>query len=154
MKNLFSTTALILSLTVYAGAYANDEGGGKGGKHMMFKEALEKLPKQDAAKFRESIKKGHEKNKALFEQVRSLHKELHEIMIAESFDKAAFISKSNSVQKLEEKIHARWTENFANAFAQLSQADRKIFTDNMHEHKRGPHGKEPDGATLTDSPKQ
>ena len=134
MRKLLSTTALVFTLAISGVAYANDDWHGKGdhkGPPPYIEEALSKLPEEDAAQFRNTMKQSQEKGKTIFEQMHKLHEDLHGILTAEKFDKAAYIAKNKELTKLHDKMHANMTEAFATAAAQLSQDDRKILADAM-----------------------
>ena len=100
MKKLLSTAVMIISLSVSGMAYADDHWDKKGEHGKFLEEALAKLPEKDAAAFRETIKSAHEQEKASYEQTKKLHEELHAIVIAEKFDKAAYLAKSEEIQTL------------------------------------------------------
>lgn len=146
MKKLFSTTAIILSLTVGGmsySAYANDtaEKLGQGGKPHFMEAAVSKLPEKKAAEFREVMKKVHEKNKSSHEQIKKLHEELQVILVAPKFDKSAYLAKSKEIQDAREKSHNDRTEAFATEVEKFSQDERKTLSDSMREMRKKHHHK-------------
>ena len=149
MNRLLSTSALIVTLAFANAAYARDAKG-PDAEPSFIEEALSQLPEKDASLFRDTMKKSHEKDKALHDQMHKLHDELHEIAIADEFDKEAFIEKSNELAKLQAKMHASMTEAFANALEKLPADERKTVADAVHDHDR--HGKKA-GADASDGDK-
>jgi len=141
MKTLLATTALSVMLLVSGAAFAGDQSDddhGNGGEHAHMREAvLSKLPEADATKFRDAMKASRESEKAEFEKIEVLHKELKALLSAEKFNKVAYLAKSSEIGKLEEKIHHQMTEAFVNAVADLPQEERKLFAENMEWHHHG-----------------
>lgn len=141
MKALLSTTAMITLLTVSSVAFADSDSHGKDGKgeHPFMEEALSKLPEKDAATFRDTMKQSHEKDKDLFEKSHKMHEELHALLAADTFDKAAYVAKSKELAKIHATMHDHMTEAFATAVSKLPPDERKILADNIHEMHKGMH---------------
>jgi uncharacterized membrane protein len=137
MRNILSTTALILAMTSAANAYAHDDSKGKG-NHAFMEETLSKLPEQDATQFRNTMKQAYEKDQAQRDQAHKLHEEISGILTADKFDKSAYVAKSKQLEKLHDKMHADMTEAFATAVAQLPQDERATLAAGMH-HKHHHH---------------
>jgi len=144
MKNLYSTTALLLALSIasapftYANAHEKD---GHNGVPSYLEGAIAKLPKKDAAQFRNTMQQAHKKNMAIANQIHMLHDELDAILIAEPFDKEAFRAKSKELRQVYETMRANMDDAFAAAAAQLSQEERKELVAAMaypHTKHNGP----------------
>jgi uncharacterized membrane protein len=140
MKNLFSTTAFLLVLSFSSAALANADGQGKMGKDgtpSYLEQTIANLPEQDAVQFRDTMKQAHEKNMAIADKVHELHDDLDEIMAADTFDKKAFLAKSDKLREVYEQMRANTDEAFASASAQLSQEERKTLAAAMaYPHKK------------------
>lgn len=153
MKKLLTTTAIILSLAVSSVSLAYADVGAEKGEHRgghFMEEAIAKLPEQAANEFRDTMKQAHEKTKATHAKIKKLHEELDALLVAENFDKAAFLAKTKEMQKIEEKAHASMSEAFATAVSKLSLGDRKTLSDAMkeerekHHHEHDKDGKQED----------
>jgi hypothetical protein len=86
------------------------------------------------------MKEAHEQNKGLYEQMHGLHKDLHKILNANTFDKDAFIAKSKEMQQLHDKVADKLDTAFASAIEPLSQKERHMLSVAMakeHEAERG-----------------
>ena len=143
MKTLLSTTALLLTLSFSGTALANSEWYGKEGQDMSpsyMEKAICKLPKEDAAQFRDTMKEARENNKDLQEQIGKLHGDLHDILTAETFDKAAFLAKRKDLQQLHDKMETNMTEAFASAVGDLTQDERVTLTRSMDRSRAKHHG--------------
>jgi uncharacterized membrane protein len=140
MKILLSTTALLLTLGFSSAALANSDWYGKEGQDVTpsyMERAICKLPKTDAAQFRDTMKEAREANKPLQEQVEKLHGDLHAILTADIFNKDTFIAKRNDIQQLHDKMEANMTEAFASAVANLNQEERVTLARALsHEHAK------------------
>jgi uncharacterized membrane protein len=141
MKNLLSTTALLLVVLSFSGvALALTDGQGKGGVTSYMEEAIAKLPEKDASQFRDALKQAHEKNMAIANQIHALHDDIDDIMAAKTFDKEAFLAKSGKLREVYEEMRANTDEAFASAAAQLSQKERKTLAAAMaypHDKRKG-----------------
>lgn len=133
MKKLLPM-ALIISMVSTGVVYANDDAKSDYGSKS-FKETIAKLPEAKATAFRDSMAQARKNNDGIKDQMKKQRDELNVIMIAPTFDKAAYIAKSSELQATKDKMHANMREAFANAVAGLSQDERKLLADAMH--KRG-----------------
>jgi len=143
MKKLLSTTAIILTLSFSSTALANSDWYGKEGQDAnpsCMENALGKLPKDDAAQFRTTMKAARENNKALEEQIGNLHGDLHAILTAPTFDKDAFLAKRKDIQQLHNQMETNMTVAFASAVDGLSQEERVTLTRALH-HEHAKHHK-------------
>ena len=95
-------------------------------------DAICKLPKNDAAQFRDTMKEAREDNKPLEERISKLHGDLHAILTADSFDKGAFLAKRKEVQQLHDQMETNMTEAFASAVDGLTQEERVTLTRALH----------------------
>lgn len=143
MKTLYPFTALLVALS-FAGATSAIADTGKEGKHggpfSYLDQTIAKLPTQDAAQFRATLKQAHEKNQALIEQVHALHDNIDTIVAAPTFDEQAFRAKSKELRDVYETMRANMDDAFATATSHLSQDERKTLATAMaypHEkHKK------------------
>jgi len=139
MKNLLSTTAIILALSFSNVAFANTDGKDKKDNSYV-EQAIAKLPADDAAQFRDTMKEAHEKNMAIADQIHSLHDDMEDIMAAEPFDQDAFRAKSKQLRDVYETMRANTDEAFTTAVSQLSQDERKKLAAAMaYPHKKHAH---------------
>lgn len=143
MKKLLSTTALVLTMAFSGAAFAHSEWYGKEGqddKPYYMDHALSKLPAEKSAEFRQTMKDSAEENKSYKEQIYKLHNELHVILTAPDFDKHAFISKRQELQKIHEEMEENKTEAFASAVSELSQNERMTLTRALDHDRKRHHG--------------
>lgn len=143
MKNLLTTTALLLTLSLPSLALANSEWYGKEGQDAnpsYMEKAICKLPKDDAAQFRDAMKLARENNKDASVQIENLHGDLHAILTAKTFDMDAFIAKRKDLQQVHDKMEMNMTVAFASAVNGLSQEERVTLTRALdHEHASKHH---------------
>jgi len=138
MKNLYSVAALLVVLGFSGTALAHTDEQGKNGVPPYLEKALAKLPEQDAAQFRDTMKQAHKDNMAIADQIHALHDDMDDIIIAEPFDKDAFRAKSAKLREVYEKMRANTDEAFLSATAQLTQEERKTLVTALaypHKHK-------------------
>ena len=142
MKKLLSTTAIVLCLNLTAIAAAHE------GYKAPFEDALSNLPEQKAEAFRNTMKQTHDKNAALYDQMKKLHDDLYTITTAEKFDKKAYIAKNKELQAVYAKMNATRGAAMGTALSNLSQDERKTVADAMRDmHKHHWHGKKDGDAT-------
>ena len=132
MKKLLMTTVMLSSFALTGLAYAADSTPSDEG-HSFFNGTLEKLPEQKAAAFKETMKEARETNKALMEQTKKLHEDLRAIIIAPTFDKAAFVAKDKELQEVHDKMAQTRSAAFADALSGLTQEERTTLADSMKE---------------------
>ncbi len=131
MKALLSITALLFALTFSVAATANSRES-----HSYMEKAISRLPHDKAEAFHAVMRQAHEQNKDLYDQMHGLHQDLHNILTADTFDRDAFVAKSNEIRELHDKAAANLDAAFASAVAQLSQKERKTVALAMtKEHK-------------------
>ena len=118
MKNikLYTTTAIIAFMTLTGPAFAHDGDMTDANHHHMHKHGEFKH------------------DKAAFEKMHALHKKLHDVIVADKFDRKAFLDLSAQIEQLRGQIERRHTEAFANKLAQMSPADRAHLAEKFHEH--------------------
>ena len=146
MKTLLSTTALLLTLGFSSAALAHSEWYGKEGQDgsaSYMEGAIHKLPKDDAAQFRDTMKAARDSNKPLQDQIEKLHGELHDILTAPTFDKTEFLARRNEIQQLHGQMETNMVMAFASAVSELSQEERVTLTRALHrehtKHHKGHH---------------
>ncbi len=97
----------------------------------------------------EAMTKGHEADKATFDDMKTKRSELGEILKAATFDKAAYLAKEQEIQALHAKMTASHFEAFASAASQMTQEDRTQLANRPQHPRQGglnaPHGKMRDG---------
>jgi len=93
--------------------------------------AINKLPPDKAAAFHATMQEAHDNNKDLYDQMHGLHQNLHNILIASTFDKDAFIAKSREMQKLHDEVADNLDVGFASALEPLSQKERRMLAHAM-----------------------
>jgi len=139
MKNLLSTTAILIVLSFSGAAFAHADGKGKD-NNAYIEQAIAKLPADDAAQFRDTMKQAHEKNMAIHDQIHDLHDDMEDIMAAEPFDENAFRAKSKQLREVYETMRENTDDAFASAVAHLSQDERKTVAAAMaYPHKKHAH---------------
>lgn len=139
MRKLFAYRALLVCLLVVfsSNVWAADEGKSDGKSSSKFMEkALEKLPEQKAAEFRATMKQAYEKNEPLNAKIKTQKEEMRAILSAPSFDKAAYVAKSKSIDTLKMQMYGVRSEAFANAAANLSQEERTILAESMSRKRK------------------
>jgi uncharacterized membrane protein len=163
MKNLLTTTALVMSLALGGAAFAHDSGdhdmqGWDKPPHEM-QDALAKLPPEKAKLIHEAMKQSHEKNKALYGQVRKLHDEKTALLTAPKFDKDAFLAKTKELRATQDKMKENMAEAFASTAAKLTPDERKVLAEaephhHMHHGMHGHHheGMAPQGDSTSSNP--
>jgi len=132
MKKILTLTTMLCALNLLpAMAFAH------GDENLPFLEnAISSLPSDQAEDFRDTLQQAHEDNKDLYDQARDLRKEMHDILIADEFDKDAFLAKSAQLRKVHDTIGANLDDAFADASAELSVKDRQTLASAMEqEHK-------------------
>lgn len=96
------------------------------------------LPEDKAKMLQDAIAKVHEANKPLFEKVGALHKELNEILTAESFDKDAYIAKQAEIHEAMGKIGQARAEALADVAAKFTPEERAVLSHPMMGMRSGP----------------
>jgi uncharacterized membrane protein len=139
MKNILSTTAILIALSLSGAAVAHTDQKDKE-NNAYIEQAIAKLPADDAAQFRDTMKPAHEKNIAIYNKIHDLHDDMDDIMVAEPFDKDAFLAKSKQLREVYETMRKNTDDAFATALTQLSQDERKTLATAMaYPHKKHPH---------------
>ncbi len=77
--------------------------------------------------YTDAIANAKSKNAAIREQTTKLRQEVKNLMVAPTFDKAAFISKSAQIETLESQMHKNLTEATAAALTQFTPEERQIL---------------------------
>ncbi len=151
MKQLFVSTAMVLALMTTA-PMAIASPGGEGGKaawHQKMEEKLAVFPADKQALIKKSFEDGKADHMATREQVKKLQDEKQALITAPTFDKAAFIAKTQEIDKLMSAKQLAKAERMATLFGQLTQEERQKFVDMMP--KRGHWGHH--GGKGGDAPK-
>ena len=129
MKNLYSVATLLVVLSFSGAAFANANTKAEGPSYL--EKTINKLPKSDGDKFRETMKEAHERNVALAQQIHSLHDDLDNIMAAKTFHEDAFRSKSAKLREVYENMRANTDDAFASASAELTPEERQTLAKAM-----------------------
>lgn len=162
MKKLLTTSALLLTLTMGT-ALAHDGMGGNKGEHRGMRhhmeEVLQKLPEDKADLIKKTMETSREKNKAQFEQLRTIGKDIRAILVAPTFDKDAYLAKVKEAEAIRQAAAAERHKTFADIATQLNQEERKTLAELMPPkggmHHWGKHSKEvpvPEDAPAADHP--
>lgn len=151
--HLVAATALLSAMLAsgYAQAATTAAKDATPPKGAMMKSSAERQEMMAKMKpIHEAMTKMHEENKETFEKIEALQKELTAIVKADTFDKAAYVSKAGEIDALHQKIAAARAEAMAEGLSKMSAEDRKTMPEpmmGMRPH-RGPMmmGKGPMGA--------
>ena len=144
-------SAPIIALSILlAGAsmtYAND-GDGKDGwnKEAHHEDGGPQLPEAKAKLVRDAMHEAKEKNKVLSSQARELRKSLHDALVADTFDQAAFLKSSAMLDALRDKMKKNMEEAIASVAGQLTSEEREILASRFHRRHRHEDVKHDDGA--------
>lgn len=115
--------------------------GGKTGCPMMKKKGC---PMSDAhmKMMHEAMKKAFAENKPLMKQAGDLHKQMDAVMTAKKFDAKAYLSLSDKMGALHDKMMRNHAKAFASVAGKLSQDERKdMAAHRMMGMQHGMHGK-------------
>src|SRR5690348_7714875 len=105
IHQLLPTAALVASLALSGAAIANEPAADGAKKHhARFEETLAKLPEAKQKLFREAVEKTKAQNKDLWAQGKKLREEQKAILMAEKFDKAAYLAKAKEIDDLRDKM--------------------------------------------------
>jgi hypothetical protein len=88
---------------------------------------------------RTAMKKAHEDNKAVFEDLHKLHKERHDILAAKTFNKAAYLSVSAKIDAKRAQIQKAHTEVFASIADKFTPEEREHLARKFGHHDHGHH---------------
>jgi Spy/CpxP family protein refolding chaperone len=147
IHSLLATTALMATLIVSGAAYAEPPDAShksspqhKGNwlaarEQRRDKESvLEHLPPDKAKLFQDTMKQTSEKNSAYREQIGKLREELRNIVIADKFDKDAYLAKNAEMEKLWAQMRTNSAESFAAIAGKFTANERKVLSE-MHSSK-------------------
>lgn len=139
MKQFLATTALVLSLAA-APAFAapGDAAARHEGGKARIEAALSQLPAEKASLVKDFMEKQKAAGKARHEQIRTLRKDMRELLVAREFDKNAYLAKSRQLQQLQAESQTARAAGLADVASKLTQEERMILADAMKPHKRGP----------------
>ena len=141
MKYKTSLATLLFFATLLAAsgltsiAYAHDDGG-KSGSGMHCEHQHLSQAKIDL--LRTAMKKVHEENKDVFEELHKLHKEQHDILAAKTFDKAAYLSVSAKIEAKRDQLVKAHTEAFASIADKFTPEEREHLVRKFG-HRHGHH---------------
>jgi uncharacterized membrane protein len=147
MKAGVALSVLLLSAGSWDAAFAAHapEGGKAAERHAererRMEEAVSKLPEQKRQLFNETVNEVKEANKDTHERVRALHEEIRGILEAEAFDKDKFVSKSEEMQSLRDKLQKTRIEKIASVADKFAPEERKLLMRAL----KGPEGGRPHG---------
>lgn len=140
MKNLFATTALVISMAGGSLAFAMSDDmpppppHHEGGKTCMMKnkqELLAKLPEEKEMLFHKTMRQVREGKMDMKEKMKTLREEQMKVLTAETFDEAAFMAKSKEAQALYDSSRVKKTAAIAELAKQYSQEERKVLAELM-----------------------
>jgi len=151
MKKLIATTAIAIAMIGTATfACAEHHGRPHDGPPPHVEEALAKLPKDKAELVRNTFKSLHESRKSDWEQFKKNREEMKALLVADKFDKAAYMAKAKEVDVLHSAKKLKFHETMAELAEKLTVEERKILQEAMpgkrpHGGKHGHHGPRPEG---------
>ncbi|MBI1274412.1 periplasmic heavy metal sensor [bacterium] len=152
MRKLLTTSAMLVALATSGMALAADDAKHDGPPSHM-KEALAKLPESKRELVENTFKSMHEQGKASHEQMKKLHDELKAIMVAPTFDKAAYLAKHKQLAALRNQEMEKREQAMADLASKLTQDERKTLADAMpHPGMHRPGGKFGKHADKGDAP--
>jgi uncharacterized membrane protein len=157
INTLLTTTALLASVALVPTAYAQSAPAqstpaqsipGQATMHpspkmeaMQRKEAaFAQLPAEKGKLYKDALQQINAKNQPLHEQLDKTRDEMKAIMLAEKFDKAAYVAKSAEMDKLYGQMRANSVEAIASVAAQFTPAERKILEELHQEPKHKEYG--------------
>jgi uncharacterized membrane protein len=136
---LLPAAALIAVMSAYGASYAKEdvkdahppttampfEQDGKGGSP--HGGLLEALPDDKRKILMDTMKKTHEDNKALFDQMRQLNEERDAILKADKFDQNAFLKKSDEIDAIHDKFSKIHEKAVASVASQFTPQERRVL---------------------------
>jgi uncharacterized membrane protein len=128
--------AIALAGAAYAESGKDTHKRGEWAKHRLEQQAA-KLPPEKAKILQDAMKGVHDKNEAIFTQVKKLREEGRTLMTAPTFDKAAWLANSNEIMKLQGQAQSNRQEAFAGVAAQLTADERKALASVHHKRSKG-----------------
>jgi len=125
----YHLVAVLITLLCSGSAFAQTESYGKEDLNGLYLENLiSSLPPQKAAQFRKTMKNARDENKEIATLIPGIRQELRSMIMAAKFDPDAFITKSNELEQLRDRMAANQTAAFASALGDLSQEERKSIS--------------------------
>jgi hypothetical protein len=76
------------------------------------------------------------KDKADFKKMHALHEKMHAVLVAQKFDKKAFLSLSSQMGQIRSQMERRHAEAFANRAAKMSPEERIKMAERFHGHEQ------------------
>ncbi len=134
-RQFFLAAFLLLALAVSGSARAQDAAEHNKAGHDRWAHhgqcEMLRLPKEKRELYHETMKKVYEDNKDEFSEMHKLHKQLHNVLKAETFDADAFTSLSGQIEQVHNKIHKARTDALASIADQFTPKERVMI---MHHH--------------------
>jgi len=137
------STALIALLSLSSAVYAHDEDGNTKhadwAAHHEFEGDAHRLPEDKMQILHQAMKASFEKDKGLHQQEHKLHKELRDVIKADSFDEKAFLSLNAKLESIHDQIHKDQLQAFASVAGQFTPEEREAVVRMHHEHEHHMH---------------
>ena len=150
-QSVILTVVLVASAAFISAAYAQDasstataspvvSGAGKAKDKETQKEQLQQESAQlspDKAKvYNDAMQKAIDSNKDLHTQIRKAYDAADALLVAQEFDKKAYLAKTAEIDQLYAKQRASLSDAFVSVVEKFSQEDRKILLKARNEHRR------------------
>ena len=94
------------------------------------------LSAEKAKEYNDAMQAAIDSNNELRAQIRKAHEEADAILVAEKFDKKAFLAKAAELNKLYDTTRGKMDETFASTMEKFSQEDRKILLKARNDRRR------------------
>ena len=133
IRQWFVACLFMVFMAASGTAFAHDGNGPHGDCHHgpMLSDEKRKL-------LHDTMKKVFEQDKKQIEEMQALHKEMHNVLAAETFDAQKFTSLSAKIESLHEKIHKDRVRAFASIAGQFTPEERVMIV-KMHRHHHHHH---------------
>jgi Spy/CpxP family protein refolding chaperone len=129
--------AIMLAISGAANAHDGNDcdknGYSHGGEHPM-----SMLSDDQRQLLHNTMKKVFEQDKGVIEQMHKLHKDMHQVLAADTFDSRKFVAISAQMSKLRDKIHQDRVEAFASIAGRFTPQEREMIA-KFHRHHHHHH---------------
>jgi Spy/CpxP family protein refolding chaperone len=141
MNKWITPGLFVIVLAVAGAASAHDDNGcDKDGWSHGDGHSMSTLSDDQKKLLHETMKKVFEQDKNIIEQMHKLHKDMHEVLAADTFDARKFMALGAQIGKLRDKIHRDRMQAFASIAGQFTPEEREMivkFYRHHHHHHDG-----------------
>ncbi len=128
MKTKMAVFGLIIVMSVCSLAYAFDGDRRRGpGKKALRYELFGQLPVEKEMLYHQTMREVRENGSDLHSQIKTLHKNIREIIAADQFDEKLFREKTSQLEALQMKKHATMHEAIVILAKQFTADERKVL---------------------------